>query len=479
MKNVRNNKGFAWLPVLIMIAGVGSYAVMAYLVWMKNQHPTYLVDLTKPPVEHVVKDASTPSTTSENNLFSFAKAKVGDRVAGMTIIEVGHYREDRPDVSPNEKVAFTGKATVTGRVTSHFGEFGGQNEVCLQDLDSTSQSAIPKLDDDAREMWFCFTNTDAALLAFPKGADATATVVIDDYVINAYPSEVRNTATYVRQVINTVDWKTYTNTKYTYSIKYPDTYVQSGTDQRIMLVHKVAAPPDNYLGGQTHAVTINVDDGVNTKGFTKSELEWFDWAKKGFSEPYPAGFLNKRQETINGQVWTLFTVASGQDSLTDYFMVKNGIVYELQDDRLGNTTDATNKDIIATFTFDETLGWKTYTNTKYGYSIQYPQDWKITIEFGEDSIQLLPPSANKKYMGGNDLAGAVTISTKAGGDVITDEKKVTINGLSAVQGKIPGIVTFTATRFTNQEGREYVIRWSQTYTDEVYNQLLSTFRFTQ
>ncbi|HUS59959.1 MAG TPA: PsbP-related protein [Nevskiaceae bacterium] len=34
--------------------------------------------------------------------------------------------------------------------------------------------------------------------------------------------------------------------------------------------------------------------------------------------------------------------------------------------------------VEATPTPDPTANWKTYTNTKYGYSIKYPEDWSVT-----------------------------------------------------------------------------------------------------
>src|SRR5205809_683958 len=33
-----------------------------------------------------------------------------------------------------------------------------------------------------------------------------------------------------------------------------------------------------------------------------------------------------------------------------------------------------------TSTLDPSLNWKTYKNTKYGYSIKYPQDWLILVD---------------------------------------------------------------------------------------------------
>ncbi|MDO8639116.1 MAG: hypothetical protein Q7R43_06075 [Candidatus Daviesbacteria bacterium] len=39
---------------------------------------------------------------------------------------------------------------------------------------------------------------------------------------------------------------------------------------------------------------------------------------------------------------------------------------------------------------DETANWKTYTNTKYGYSIKYPNDWHIILpgKDGDKSINI-------------------------------------------------------------------------------------------
>ena len=81
------------------------------------------------------------------------------------------------------------------------------------------------------------------------------------------------------------------------------------------------------------------------------ELEWMEWAKKGFNQPFPAGYLNKRTVKLGENEFIVFDVASGVDTVIEYFIITNNIVFRLHDSRLGNSENEMNKDIISTFTF--------------------------------------------------------------------------------------------------------------------------------
>ncbi len=48
---------------------------------------------------------------------------------------------------------------------------------------------------------------------------------------------------------------------------------------------------------------------------------------------------------------------------------------------------------------DATTDWKTYTNTKYGYSIKYPTNWYINTQYS--NLDLTPRGPNKDYIGGD------------------------------------------------------------------------------
>lgn len=60
----------------------------------------------------------------------------------------------------------------------------------------------------------------------------------------------------------------------------------------------------------------------------------------------------------------------------------------------------------------ETVNWKTYTNTKYGYSISYPNNWDVK-EFPESSGQLEVTSFNPNKVTDRLSAIFITISPRS------------------------------------------------------------------
>jgi cytoskeletal protein RodZ len=133
-----------------------------------------------------------------------------------------------------------------------------------------------------------------------------------------------------------------------------------------------------------------------------------------------------------------------------------------------------------------TAGWKTYTNTSYGYSIRYPKDYSISEALAPGTIQIVPPDEGQKY--GPELGPTIFIlhnrplQESESGDVVTDRKKIVINSISATQQTESGLASMTATYFPYQSA--YIkIQWPdkaalRNLDFETYNQILSTFQFT-
>lgn len=153
-------------------------------------------------------DASDDQAAPEpaNNVFQLATLQVGDTVAGMTVKSITGYGDGSADPGPptihDVRIEFEGRATVTGTYTYHLpeDEFLG-NAVCI-DVDETSQHLLPRMAGDERYLWFCFENEDEAQAAFGEPGFGTATVVIDNYTIIHYPSEVWNMATLIEASAN-------------------------------------------------------------------------------------------------------------------------------------------------------------------------------------------------------------------------------------------------------------------------------------
>jgi|GEM_PF-737824 len=141
-------------------------------------------------------------TNSVSSKFDYSTIKVGDKVGNMTASSISPYESSRPISSTNYRVLFKGSTTVTGKYfqLGQNGMISGRIGVCFNELDQTSLSLLPQKTEEYGRPWFCFANASLADKEFLTGS-GVATIVIDDYSVVAFPSEVWNTATLVK-VIN-------------------------------------------------------------------------------------------------------------------------------------------------------------------------------------------------------------------------------------------------------------------------------------
>ncbi len=109
---------------------------------------------------------------------------------------------------------------------------------------------------------------------------------------------------------------------------------------------------------------------------------WYEWVLNGFplndngqSNTEPR-FSDKRQVTYGTNTFTVFNDdVFGTNNLT-YFLVRDGTVYAIDDWRVGTFSESIVQAMLASLQITSgNIGWKTYTNTTYGYSFQYPAGW--------------------------------------------------------------------------------------------------------
>jgi hypothetical protein len=144
--------------------------------------------------------------------------------------------------------------------------------------------------------------------------------------------------------------------------------------------------------------------------------------------------------------------------------------------------------ILATISFtDPTAGWKTYTNSIIGYSIQYPPSWKIT---SHESLAPLVQISPKSSAGVNtdvptgDCCPGQTVSITTDVEVKTDSPstknrvQVQINDIDATQQEEGGMGNDLVTYFPRASGGFITISWEKDNGTATNEQILSTFRFT-
>ena len=143
---------------------------------------------------------------SYSNDFEIEQIQQGDKVRDMVLVKKSPYDSEITDkipVSSNLTMQFKGQVQITG---NHFfsGSMGAEtiedlDEVCMSELDEQSLNRLPRPNGKSNDTWFCFDNSDYAFKQFgPIGSKGRATVVIDNYTINIFPSEVHDAASLIR-----------------------------------------------------------------------------------------------------------------------------------------------------------------------------------------------------------------------------------------------------------------------------------------
>lgn len=197
MKQLRVSKTVILVLLIISISVVlGATRYLAKNNLLKNIGPQPTL-MPKPSMSNQERESG-----EKTNKFKFDKIKTGDIVVGMVIKFIKPFSKELLTPTENDvTIGFSGKITVSGEYHYYGDDPSGflSNTVCFDNLDEQSQTKIPKMIGDDRNIWFCFSNQELARNLFnPQGASGMATIVIDDYVINILPAEVTNTAKLIK-----------------------------------------------------------------------------------------------------------------------------------------------------------------------------------------------------------------------------------------------------------------------------------------
>ncbi|MDO8482368.1 MAG: hypothetical protein Q7S86_00955, partial [bacterium] len=115
----------------------------------------------------------------------------GDTLGGMTVANVSPFNPEAGEIAPdNVKINLSGPITVTGKYR-HVSSAIGFDGYCMSGFNEASLKILPSLPGEKRQTLssFCFRNVDTARKLLGEESKVVS-VKIDNYELNAYPSEV-------------------------------------------------------------------------------------------------------------------------------------------------------------------------------------------------------------------------------------------------------------------------------------------------
>lgn len=194
----RSHTGFTLVEIVLVVVVVVALGGAGWAWWQANQTGNGSVELdnaSSGQEESVQNDEADSGQVSP--IFQAKELKPGDRVGVMEAVSIERANEsfadqtDKQELSDdNVSVVFKGEVTVSGTYVKRTGILEGP---CLEKLDDTSRSKLPRVEDDKRRN-FCFSNEDEAEAQLTGNEGQQVTVAVDDYTYLSYPSEGTNTA---------------------------------------------------------------------------------------------------------------------------------------------------------------------------------------------------------------------------------------------------------------------------------------------
>jgi len=195
----------------------------------------------------------------------------------------------------------------------------------------------------------------------------------------------------------TANWKTYTNEKYSYSIKYPTTWFVSEKHQ---LVEEVIFSITKELKAPTPlSISVRIDENPNNLTLK----QWVD----GIFKDYPPALTSeiRREPAKLEEIEAERIYVPGEGSSWRVIALSKNRFYSLNIGTIdvdGKGEEDMNLDtfnlILSTFRFlgeegitptvTPTPAFKTYKDQEIGYSITYPVDWSFRKTYGKDIPKL-------------------------------------------------------------------------------------------
>jgi len=273
----------------------------------------------------------------------------------------------------------------------------------------------------------------------------------------------------------TAGWKTYRNTEYGFTLKYPVNLTYDIEDN-VGVLREIVFSNDLYvfIGNAESVKQGEIDCAGAGECIPFKPLK--DCLYPCFKEEDSPWATNKLTDFRNDAG---ITVEFGMDVNSSMFGMYNQILSTF---KFTDPTDAST--------------WKTYRNDQYGFEFKYPADWTYdgiaTVYFGEIdpvtgkriysegtggfNINVVNDSINKVHLGvSNDCKGYQAVTNKS--DPIFSDNPIALAGKNGWQvscsSEYGGSYTITVLPLSETQ----TIRINSLYKSEIQLQILSTFKF--
>ncbi|MBI4130769.1 hypothetical protein HY468_05605, partial [Candidatus Roizmanbacteria bacterium] len=323
----------------------------------------------------------------------------------------------------------------------------------------------------------------------------------------------------------TAGWKTYTNSEIGFTLQYPMpstiTTCQLDNDDypKIIQEHgltRIYVTPGDPCSSLFLVSLIPNPSNLDPLDFFKSKFDITNCkqqssnnsllcSKEEFTAPITNEILTSEYEVTNRiidrkdgiYVKTIRTLGESADYV--YITGSKGVMIEII------IVPATFTDkILSTFRFveegEEIADWTKYTNAQYSFSLQHPPSWQVSLgnkhapsmpaaminlqsKTGSFDMSIIPGNNDLK----KDLKEEVTYFIQSYlGDVDLTYKDTTINNLPAVEGAYVQSAMGSETKIiviaVEKDDTIFFFHYQQsadTTRSDLYNQILSSFQFTE
>ena len=170
----------------------------------------------------------------------------------------------------------------------------------------------------------------------------------------------------------TENWTTYTNNENNYSINYPTSRTISETSTGIKILSPKLETENYGVNGGPQNIEIQVEPKLYSNSSGSYSINLLRQNK--INDPESASKVT--QEKINNLTFTVALINADPPYFS--YLIENGNNYFAINFSDSNLTDE-DKQILSNFKFSEIkveVSTKKYTNTEFGYSLDYPSVWK-------------------------------------------------------------------------------------------------------